>query len=74
MVKVWGSYKDGSDIYKNKKGFYIITWNPKTDTETAKYLKSLKKYVNGKPISHHRKSTKKRKTKKKKVKNTKNKK
>ena len=31
MVKVWGSYKDGSDIHKNKKGFYIISWNPKTD-------------------------------------------
>tara|TARA_B100001142_G_scaffold229694_1_gene227843 strand:- start:57 stop:275 length:219 start_codon:yes stop_codon:yes gene_type:complete len=67
MVKVWGSYKDGSDIYKNKKGFYIISWNPKTDIMSKKYLKSLKKYINSKPISHYRKSSKKKvkKTKKK---------
>ena len=73
MVKVWGSYKDGSDIHKNKKGFYIISWNPKTDTMSKKYLKSLKKYINSKPISHYRKSSKKKvkKTKQKKVKKTK---
>ena len=27
--KVYASYKDGSDIYKNNKGFYIIAYNPK---------------------------------------------
>ena len=68
MVKVWGSYKDGSDIYKDAKGFYIIAYNPKTNIDSKKHLKSLKKYVNGKAISHHRKSSKKKvkKTKKRK--------
>ena len=45
MVKVWGSYKDGSDINKDTKGFYITTWNPKTETMSKKYYKNLKKYV-----------------------------
>ena len=43
--KVYGSYKDGSDINKDKKGFYITTWNTKTDTMSKKYYKNLKKYV-----------------------------
>jgi len=35
---VYGSWKDGSDIYKDKKGYYIIQWNPKTDMDYKKYL------------------------------------
>lgn len=25
--KVYGSYKNGVDIYKDKKGFYVVQWN-----------------------------------------------
>lgn len=27
--KVYNSWKNGSDIYKDKKGFFIIDYNPK---------------------------------------------
>ena len=36
--KVYDSWKDGSDIHKDKKGYYIIQWNPKTDKDYKKYL------------------------------------
>ena len=39
--KVYGSYKNGEDIYKDKKGFYIIQWNVKEKKEVKKHLKSL---------------------------------
>ena len=39
--KVYGSYKNGEDIYKDKKGFYIIQWNVKEKREIKKHLKSL---------------------------------
>ena len=26
--KVYDSWKDGSDVYKDKNGFYIIKYNP----------------------------------------------
>ena len=58
--KVYGSYKDGSDINKDKKGFYITTWNSKTDTMSKKYLKSLTN------LTKKKKATKKKKTSKKK--------
>ncbi len=35
--KVYGSWKDGSDIYKDSKGFYIIQWDP-IKGEFKKYL------------------------------------
>jgi len=35
---VYGSWKDGSDIYKEKKGYYTIQWNPKTEMSYKKYL------------------------------------
>jgi hypothetical protein len=42
MKAVYGSGKDGSDIYKNKKGFFIIQWNPHTKNEYKKYLRGYK--------------------------------
>jgi hypothetical protein len=46
MVKigsiVYGSWKDGSDIFKDAKGYYIIQWDPKSGTEYQKYLKGWK--------------------------------
>jgi hypothetical protein len=61
--KVYGSYKDGSDIYKDNKGFYITMWNPKTNTDSKKYLKSLKKYVTS-TLSKKKKTKKANKAKK----------
>ena len=63
MVKVWGSYKDGSDINKDTKGFYITMWNPKTETMSKKYYKNLKKYVT--PTLSKKKKVKKSKKKSK---------
>ena len=39
--KVYGVYKDGSDIYKDKAGYYVVKWNPRTQ-------RPYKKRVNGK--------------------------
>jgi hypothetical protein len=38
--KVYGVYKDGSDIYKDRTGYYIVKWNPRT-------LRPYKKRVDG---------------------------
>jgi hypothetical protein len=35
---VYYSWKDGSDVYKDKKGYYIEQWNPKTEMNYKKYL------------------------------------
>ena len=35
---VYGSWKDGSDIYKDSKGYYVIQWNPKTGNDFKKHL------------------------------------
>jgi hypothetical protein len=43
---IYGSWKDGSDIYKDSKGYYVIQWDP-TKGEFKKYLpKSWKPIVN----------------------------
>lgn len=44
--KVFGSWKNGSDIYKDKNGFFIIDYNPQKNLEFKNYIKSLKKYIN----------------------------
>lgn len=36
--KVYGSWKDGSDICKGENRYYIIQWNPKTEKSYKKYL------------------------------------
>lgn len=33
MPAILGSYKDGSDIYKDKTGLYIVQWDPKKNSE-----------------------------------------
>jgi hypothetical protein len=43
---IYGSWKDGSDIYRDSKGYYIIQWDP-TKGEFKKYLaNSCKPIVN----------------------------
>ena len=44
MPAVRGSYKDGSHIYKDKQGLYIVQWSEKKG-EYKKRLKTLKRYV-----------------------------
>jgi hypothetical protein len=63
---VYDSWKDGSDVYKDKKGYYITQWNPKTDITYKKYLaKSWKpKQVDNKTLKKIKKNQKKSKTKK----------
>ena len=39
MPKVYDSWKDGSDVYKDKNGFYIIKYNLKTKGDYKKYLR-----------------------------------
>ena len=39
MPKVYDSWKDGSDVYKDKNGFYIIQYNLKTKSDYRKYLR-----------------------------------
>ena len=37
--KVYDSWKDGSDVYKDKNGFYIVKYNAKTNSDYKKYLR-----------------------------------
>ena len=43
MPKVYDSWKDGSDVYKDKNGFYIIKYNLKTKSDYKKYLRKTEK-------------------------------
>ena len=36
---VYGSWKDGSDIYKDKKGYFIIQYDPKKKMFYTKQVK-----------------------------------
>jgi hypothetical protein len=36
---VYGSWKDGSDIYKDKKGYFVIQYEPKNDMVYKKHIK-----------------------------------
>ena len=40
--KVYGKDKEGSQIYKDKFGFYVAAWNRKTMRGYKKYLKNWK--------------------------------
>jgi hypothetical protein len=39
---VYGTYKDGGDIYKDGKGYYVIQWDVKKQKEYKKYIKGFK--------------------------------
>lgn len=34
----YGTWSDGSSIFKDKKGYYIIQWDPKAQAEYKKYI------------------------------------
>ena len=40
--KVYGTYKEGYAIYKDRVGYYIAAWNRKTLRGYKKYLKGWK--------------------------------
>lgn len=39
---VYGTYKDGGDIYKDGKGYYVKQWDVKKQKEYKKYIKGFK--------------------------------
>jgi len=45
LGKIWGSYKDGSVIFKDKKGYYILRWLKTKNIEVKRHLKGLKKWL-----------------------------
>lgn len=38
----FGTWKNGSSVFKDKKGFYVVQWNPKKNEEYKKYLTKWK--------------------------------
>ena len=52
---VYGSWRDGSDIYKNKNGYYIVRYNKKTKSDQIKYLKAWKPNTMQKPKKESKK-------------------
>jgi len=48
---VYGSWKNGEDIYKDSKGFYIYDYNPLTNNIFKKYVKFSFKSSNTKKKS-----------------------
>ena len=41
-TKEYGTYKDGSSVYKDSRGFYIVQYNPASQSEYKKHLKGWK--------------------------------
>ncbi len=39
---VYGSWNDGSDIYKDKKGFFVVQWDLNAEKEYKRYLHGFK--------------------------------
>ena len=67
MTVVYGSWNDGSDIYKDKKGFFVVQWNPHTENEYKKYLRGFKPTNRNeleKELARIRSKTKRRQSKK----------
>ena len=54
---VYDSWRDGSDIYKDSKGFYIIQWDTTKEQEYKKYLPKSWKPVQIENLPKKRKST-----------------
>ena len=41
-LEEFGTYKDGSSVYKDKRGYYIYQWDIVKEVEYKKYLKNWK--------------------------------
>lgn len=35
---IYGNWRDGSDIYKDRNGYYVIQWNRLAESSYKKYL------------------------------------
>jgi hypothetical protein len=46
----YGSWKDGSSIFKDNKGYYIIQFDINKGKEYKKYLKNWKPPLNNQPL------------------------
>lgn len=55
---IYGSWKDGSHIYKDTKGYFISQWNPKTKAEYKKYLSGWKPRPNDPKVYFNEKTQK----------------
>ena len=55
---VYGTWKDGSDVYKDKDGYYVIQWDPKKDALYNKYLAKSWKPIKYAPSRNKSKKTK----------------
>jgi len=55
---IYGSWKNGSDIYKDRKGYFIVQWNVKTEKESKKYLASWKPSPSNKKLYFNEKTNK----------------
>jgi hypothetical protein len=42
----YGSWNDGSDIFKDSKGYYVVQYNPQKEEEYKKYLPRWKPVKN----------------------------
>ena len=40
--KSYGTWKTGAEIYKDRKGYFVLDWDVKKEEEYRKYLKSYK--------------------------------
>ena len=57
-TKEYGTYKDGSSVYKDKRGYYIYQWDNVKDVEYIKYLKNWKPLRSDKKIILDKKTKK----------------
>jgi len=47
---VYGSWRDGSDIKKGRNGYFVIHWNPRTDSDDKHYISWRPKPVASKKL------------------------
>jgi|APCry1669189000_1035189.scaffolds.fasta_scaffold64366_1 hypothetical protein len=45
MARIYGSYKRGEHIFKDKQGYYVLHWDVKSEKEKKKHFKTLKNFV-----------------------------
>lgn len=44
--KEFGTWKDGSSVFRDSKGYYVVAYDPKAAQEYKKYLKGWKPAAN----------------------------
>jgi len=54
----YGTWRNGASIYKDKKGYFIVDWDPKSNKEYKKYLEKWKPGVNDHKLYFNNKTKK----------------